>query len=53
MSEIWIFIIGVAVFALTIHGAVIAGSLAMQSVELAQNPRICDNEGETLPTDDD
>jgi hypothetical protein len=51
MSEIWIFIIGVAVFALTVYGAVIAGSLAMQSAELAQNPRIYDNDGGPLPTD--
>lgn len=51
MSEIWIFIIGIAVFALTIYGAVVAGGLAMQSVEHAQNPRIYGDDGAQLPTD--
>lgn len=51
MSETWIFVIGIAIFALTIYGAVVARGLAMQSVEHEQNPRIYGDDGAPLPTD--
>ncbi len=40
MSNTVIFIVGVAVFALTVWGTVMAGSLALMEHEIEQNPNI-------------
>ena len=53
MSEVPIFIVGIVVFAITVYGVVVAGGLAMQSVEHAENPRIYGDKGEPPPTADD
>lgn len=50
MSELAIFIVGIVVFAITIYGVVVAGGLAMQSVEHAQNPRSYGDNGEPPTT---
>jgi hypothetical protein len=51
MSEIAVFIVGIVVFAITICGVVVAGGLAMQSVEHAQNPRSYGDNGEPPTTE--
>ncbi len=38
MSETVIFIVGVVVFAITVWGTVMAGSLALMQAEIDQNP---------------
>ncbi len=48
MSETAIFIIGVVIFAVTVWGTVMAGSLALMQIEIEQNPNIEDN-----PDDED
>jgi len=53
MSEVSIFIIGAVVFAITVYGAVIAGGLAMQSVEHSENQRIYGQDGKPPPTEVD
>ena len=40
MSETVIFIVGIVVFAITVYGAVMAGGLAMNRIEIEQNPHL-------------
>ena len=40
MSELVIFIVGVAVFAVTVYGAVMAGGLAFTRREIAENDAV-------------
>ncbi len=46
MSETAIFIVGVIVFAITVWGTVMAGSLALMEIEIEQNPNIADDPDE-------
>lgn len=52
MSDVPIFIVGIVIFAITVYGVVIAGGLAMQSVEHAENQRIYGDKGEPPTTVD-
>jgi len=56
MSETVVFVIGVAVFAITVWGTVMAGGLRLTRVQLEQNPDFADKVDDDqldqpLPTD--
>jgi len=40
MSETVIFLVGIAVFAITVYGSVIAGGIALTRVEIEQDPAL-------------